>query len=94
MHPSFALRFSAVLGFLGVALGAFGAHGFHELLERNGRAATWETAVLYHLVHAAVLVALSLREPVGKIAWRLFAAGIVSGKMGPRLCPICSNLAT
>ena len=71
------LRLSALFGFLGVALGAFGAHGFHELLERNGRAAIWETAVLYHLVHAAVLLALALHAPVAKMAWRLFAAGIV-----------------
>ena len=77
MNSSLPFRVAAVFGFLGVALGAFGAHGFHDLLERNGRAATWETAVLYHLVHAAVLVAITLREPVGKIAWRLFAAGIV-----------------
>jgi uncharacterized membrane protein YgdD (TMEM256/DUF423 family) len=25
-------RIAAVVGFLGVALGAFGAHGFHDLL--------------------------------------------------------------
>src|SRR4051812_48208598 len=77
MNSSLPFRLAALLGFLGVALGAFGAHGFHDLLERNGRLATWETAVLYHLVHAAVLVAITLREPAGKVAWWLFAAGIV-----------------
>jgi uncharacterized membrane protein YgdD (TMEM256/DUF423 family) len=74
MNSSLPFRVAAVFGFLGVALGAFGAHGFHDLLERNGRVATWETAVLYHLVHSAVLVTITQREPVGKVVWRLFVA--------------------
>ncbi len=77
MNSRLALHFAAIIGFLGVALGAFGAHGFKAILERNGRIETWETAVLYHLVHAAVLVALSQREPVSKVAFWLFASGIV-----------------
>lgn len=71
------LRLAAIFGFLGVALGAFGAHGLHDLLVKNGREANWETAVLYHLVHAAVLVAISLGEKVPRAAWWLFASGIV-----------------
>ena len=39
--------FGAVLGFLGVAAGSFGAHGLKDLLEANGHAANWETAVRY-----------------------------------------------
>ena len=41
--------FGAVLGFLGVAAGSFGAHGLKDLLEANGQAANWETAVRYCL---------------------------------------------
>ena len=49
--------FGAVLGFLGVAAGSFGAHGLKDLLEANGHAANWETAVRYCLFHAVVLIA-------------------------------------
>ena len=50
--------FGAVLGFLGVAAGSFGAHGLKDLLEANGHAANWETAVRYCLFHAVVLIAI------------------------------------
>lgn len=77
MNPATALRFAALFGFFGVALGAFGAHGLQDLLVKNGRVPNWETAVLYHLVHAAVLVTISLGEKVPRVAWWLFASGIV-----------------
>lgn len=54
-----AFRVSAAVGFLAVALGAFGAHGLKDILARHETAAIWQTAVLYHLVHAAVLLALA-----------------------------------
>ncbi len=56
---------AAVSAFLGVALGAFGAHGFKDRLGELGTAATWDTAVLYHLVHALALFGcgLLLRGP-------------------------------
>ena len=50
---------AGLLGFLGVALGAFGAHGLKATLEARGAAGTWQTAVLYHLVHAVALLALA-----------------------------------
>lgn len=49
----------ALLGFIGVAAGSFGAHGLKDLLEANGQAANWETAVRYCLFHAVVLVAIA-----------------------------------
>ena len=49
----------ALLGFLGVAAGSFGAHGLKDMLEANGQAANWETAVRYCLFHAVVLVAIA-----------------------------------
>lgn len=70
-------RLAAFLGFLGVALGAFGAHGLREVLAATGRAEEWKTAVFYHLMHAVLLTALSLRSQVPKLVWSLFAAGIV-----------------
>jgi uncharacterized membrane protein YgdD (TMEM256/DUF423 family) len=50
---------AGVLGFLGVALGAFGAHGLKDVLTERGSAGTWQTAVLYHLVHSVALLALT-----------------------------------
>jgi uncharacterized membrane protein YgdD (TMEM256/DUF423 family) len=72
----FALRVAAIFGALGVGLGAFGAHGLSALLERNQRVDTWETAVLYHLVHAVVLLALALHSP-RRGPFLCFAIGIL-----------------
>lgn len=69
---------AAVLGLLGVALGAFGAHGLKPILEANGSLETWKTAVLYHLVHAVALLALARGTggQDGRIA-ALWVAGVV-----------------
>lgn len=48
----------AVLGFIGVAAGSFGAHGLKTLLEANGQASNWETAVRYCLFHAVTILAI------------------------------------
>lgn len=56
---SIAYRVSAGLGFLAVALGAFGAHGLKNVLAQFGTTAIWQTAVLYHLVHAVALLVLA-----------------------------------
>ena len=73
-----ALRIAAVVGFLAVALGAFGAHGLKDLLRQNGTAEIWHTAVLYHLVHAVVLLLIASR-PAARVsaAFWLVLAGIV-----------------
>ncbi len=76
MNPRTALRLAAAIGFLAVALGAFGAHGLKTTLEATGRAANWETAAHYHLVHAAVLLALASRASVAKLPFILFTTGI------------------
>lgn len=72
---------AAALGFVGVALGAFGAHTLKPTLEAHGSEETWKTAVLYHLVHAVALLALAgWRDahagPSGKVAV-LWTAGVV-----------------
>jgi uncharacterized membrane protein YgdD (TMEM256/DUF423 family) len=67
-------RVGAVLGFVGVLLGAFGAHGLHSQLEASGRVDTWEKAVFYHMIHAVVLLVISSvhPQPPRKAAWWLF----------------------
>ena len=72
-----ATRVAAIAGFLAVALGALGAHGLRNLLAQNGTAAIWETAVVYHLVHAVMLFLLAGRKPPAAGPWWCFLAGIV-----------------
>jgi uncharacterized membrane protein YgdD (TMEM256/DUF423 family) len=68
---------SAVSGALAVALGAFGAHALKARLAAE-MLAIWHTAVLYHLLHSAVLAALALAgppRPIG-VPGGLFVAGV------------------
>ena len=77
MTNSAAVRIAAVLGLLGVVLGAFGAHGLKEVLARNETATIWEKAVFYHLVHAVMLFILGGRAPLQLGPWLGFLVGIV-----------------
>ena len=84
-HPAFVIpmssttaqRLAALAGFLAVALGAFGAHGLKAVLEKNGTITVWQTAALYHLVHAVVLLVLAQKAAVARVPFALFGAGIV-----------------
>jgi uncharacterized membrane protein YgdD (TMEM256/DUF423 family) len=61
----YAIAIGAVLGMLGVAMGAFGAHSLQETLQANGRVDTFKTAAQYHQLHAVLLICigcLRLRE--------------------------------
>lgn len=50
------LRIAALLGALGVVLGAFGAHGLRERLSDDLLAA-YEVGVRYHIYHAVAMLA-------------------------------------
>ena len=85
MNPSAPLRVNfasigAVLGFLGVALGAFGAHALKNRLGFEALQ-VWHTAVFYHLIHSVVLVSLGLYARVSGVGMKLtgsfFLAGIL-----------------
>ena len=77
MSATAAQRLAALAGFLAVVLGAAGAHGFlHDLLSKKGTLENWRTAVLYHLVHAGVLLALAQKTPVPRVPFALLGAGI------------------
>src|SRR5689334_7113212 len=54
------IRVGAVLGFLAVAIGAFGAHGLKGRLETLGTAATFQTGVQYHMYHALALLVVGM----------------------------------
>lgn len=77
MTPRTATRIAATLGFLAVALGAFGAHGLKNLLGHNGTTEIWEKAVFYHFTHTVVLLVLAQKQPVAKWPFRFFLAGII-----------------
>ncbi len=59
MNKLFLLS-GAVLGFLGVGLGAFGAHALKSMLEASNRLETYETAVKYQFYHASFLILIGL----------------------------------
>lgn len=50
---------SSLLGFLGVALGAFGAHALKQRLSPE-MLDIFETGARYHLIHAAVLLGIGI----------------------------------
>lgn len=54
------IAWAAIFGFLGVALGAFGAHALKDILTAHDRLATWDTAVLYQFVHTGLLLVIGL----------------------------------
>ena len=73
---------AGILGFFGVVLGAFGAHGLEEQLGANDQLDNWRTATLYLFVHTLAILNLSgfgaaagLRG-LGRIAW-FWVAGVV-----------------
>jgi uncharacterized membrane protein YgdD (TMEM256/DUF423 family) len=77
MNETRATRIAAIMGFLAVALGAFGAHGLKGLLAQNGTTAIWEKAVFYHFIHAVMLFVLAGRKPFPTAAWWGFFIGII-----------------
>jgi len=71
-----------VLGLLGVALGAFGAHALKPMLTAAGRADTYELAVRYQFYHAFALLATGLamakeNHRLFRLAGGCFLMGVV-----------------
>ncbi len=75
-------RIAAIFGALAVTLGAFGAHGLKATLAAHVTAAIWQTASHYHLIHAAVLLALGLAG-ISRWGWKSMFIGttIFSGTL-------------
>lgn len=72
------LKTAAALGGLAVAIGAFGAHAFKDMLMETGRLDTYELAVRYQFYHALGLLVVGLlsKENISKFlrfsAWGFF----------------------
>jgi len=82
MHRLFVTS-AAILGFLSVALGAFGAHGLQTrlapLADGAQRLDWWKTAALYHLTHALAMAlagGLLGDTRAGRVACVAFWVGI------------------
>ena len=71
-----ALRVAGLTGFVGIALGAFGAHALQNLLLLHHAREIWNTAVLYHLVHVSVLLWLVRGVSVCATPFLCFTGGI------------------
>jgi uncharacterized membrane protein YgdD (TMEM256/DUF423 family) len=72
---------AALAGFIGVMLGAFGAHGLRNRLSPD-MLGVFETGVRYHLVHALAILLVSVILSRATGAWIVaagwfFTAGIV-----------------
>jgi uncharacterized membrane protein YgdD (TMEM256/DUF423 family) len=101
MFFRFFLICAAIFGFTGVVLGALGAHTLHGTLLIRGTLNTWETGVLYQLVHAVALICVVAMIPSSGatmqryLAWaaRFWVVGVIlfSGSLyilavgGPRI---------
>jgi uncharacterized membrane protein YgdD (TMEM256/DUF423 family) len=90
MLPRTLISLGSVLAAIGVALGAFAAHGLDKQLAATGldsaavelRVETFDTAVRYHLIHAiglvlAGLVAEKRASKAATVAAGLFVVGIL-----------------
>lgn len=69
-------RYAAILGATGIAAGAFGAHALRDTLTKRGSVENWRTAVLYHLLHASALLALSSNKPTTSTS-----SSVLAGKL-------------
>ena len=81
MQARNTLTIAALAGFLGVALGAFGAHGLKAIVPPD-LMTVYQTGVQYHLVHAVVLLGLGVWQLHGNSVWLqrsavLFVAGLL-----------------
>lgn len=66
----------AAFGFIGVALGAFGAHALRDRLTPD-MLDVYRTGVMYHLIHAVLITALSFTAERFRSALLFFTLGII-----------------
>lgn len=65
-----------ILGAVGVALGAFGAHGLQNVVTDAKALEWWQTASRYHLFHALAICLVAVHPRAPAAAGVLFAVGI------------------
>lgn len=82
MNQKQTLLTAAILGMLGVTLGAFGAHALKPTLVASGRFETYELAVRYQFFHVLALLATGIlmhqfSSSRLRYAALLFVAGVI-----------------
>ena len=77
MTPQRLIITASLLGFSGVALGAFGAHGLKATLEAGQQLENWKTAVFYQLVHAVALLAVAGKPGLSPKIGACWLAGVL-----------------
>lgn len=74
------IKIGAILGVIGVSLGAFGAHALQRFLEVSGRASTFQTAVQYLFYHALGIILIGIIQEKFQNKWLKYAGiGMVFG---------------
>lgn len=81
MHKNYLIA-AAIFGGLGVALGAFGAHGLEKITTDEKILHGFQTGVQYQIFHALALLAVAIifeKSPNHWIKWagRCFIMGII-----------------
>ena len=77
---NFFMSIASFFGFFTVIIGAFGAHGFKNILESNQTVEIYNKAVLYQMFHTIVILAIALIQSEHKlltIAVLSFSIGIL-----------------
>jgi len=73
------IKIVAILGALGVGIGAFGAHGLKPYLDA-AQTETFKTATLYHFIHIVAMLTIAMNSTSSKVnnlSFYLFLAGVV-----------------
>ncbi len=85
-----AVMVSAVFGATAVAAGAFGAHALEASVTPE-RLQVWNTAAQYHLIHAAVILALALHSQPDNRQWRWPIMGVHCGRLTVLILAVCAG---
>ena len=70
-------RVAGIAGAVGVALGAFGAHGLENTVDDPHLVEVWRTGSRYHLIHALALGLVAAHPGRPSLAGWLFLIGII-----------------
>jgi len=60
MVNKLVFNLAVLMGAIGIAIGAFGAHALDPILEEVGKSELWHTALQYYWIHTLALLFLSL----------------------------------
>ncbi len=71
------LLIAGLTGFLGIAFGAFGAHALRGVLELHLSREIWNTALLYHLIHAPAMLGLARDKRVALTPLLCWSSGVL-----------------